>query len=224
MNGARLRWVDLCRSAALFGMIVYHAAYDLQVYHGWDLDVTRGGWKVFQIVIASSFLVISGISAAFWTRSDDAWRKGWRRGWTILSAAMLVSLATAIADPNTWVRFGILHLIALSAFLLPFLRRLHPIMLAVLGIACIALLPIDLMPAMRSVDYTPPIPWLGPILLGFAAGKVIAAHPSPPARPVLPAHPRTGTLGNLLAWPGRHSLAIYLVHQPVILAVLWLVL
>lgn len=195
-------------------MIVYHAAYDLQFFYDWNINVTHGSWKLFQIAVASLFLVVSGISAGFWTRTD-AILKGWKRGWIILSAAMLVSLATAILDEHTWVRFGILHLIALTSFIFPLLRRLHPAGLAALGIACIALLPFDLMPHVASVDYTPIVPWLGPALLGFAVGIPLSERP-------LPAHPRMGTLGDLLAWPGRHSLWIYLVHQPIMLAMIQL--
>lgn len=221
-EASRVHWLDGLRGAAILGMIVYHGAYDLQVYYQWHLDVTTGAWKIFQVTIASLFLVISGISAGFWTRSENALWKGWKRGWILLSAAMLVSLATAIADTETWVRFGILHLLALVAFLLPFLRNVHPTVLTLLGILCMALLPFDLMPHVRSVDYVPPVPWLGPVLIGFAAGiplarRTVPAHPQP-------ARPGMGTLGALFEWPGRHSLAIYLVHQPVILGVLWLFL
>lgn len=211
----RLRWLDLLRSSAILGMVVYHAAYDLQVFHGWDIDVMHGNWKLFQIGVASLFLLVSGISAGFWT-TRDAFAKGWKRGWFILSAAMLVSLVTAIADERTWVSFGILHLLALAAFLLPFLRRLHPVVLALLGIACIALLPLDLMPRIVSVDYVPPIPWLGPVLLGFAVGIPLSKRTPKPTEP--------SRMFDLPAWPGKHSLAIYLLHQPVIIAVLWMAL
>lgn len=211
----RLRWLDLLRSSAILGMVVYHAAYDLQEYYGWPFDVMHGNWKLFQIGVASLFLAVSGISAGFWTRTD-ALRKGWKRGWTLLAAAMLVSLATAILDPATWVRFGILHLLALAAFLLPFLRRLHPVAIAALGIACIALAPLDLLPVIVSVDYVPPIPWLGPALLGFAAGIPLSLRAPEKAAP--------SRALDLLAVPGRYSLWIYLLHQPVILALLWLAL
>jgi len=230
-TAARLQWLDLLRSLAILGMVVYHSAYDLQFFYEWNLNVTTGVWKIFQVCVASLFLAASGISAAFWTRSGNAFSKGWNRGWFILSAAMLVSLVTAIIDPNTWVRFGILHLIALSAFLLPFLRRLPPAIIAVLGVACIALLPLDLMPHIVSVDYVPPIPWLGPVLLGFAMGIPLAErtarnerhnHMDRSPEPFDNAQGRR--LLECLLWPGRHSLWIYLVHQPVILAVLWLVL
>ncbi len=195
-------------------MILYHGAYDLQMFYDWEVDVTRGTWKLFQIAIAGLFLAVSGISAGFWATSDDALSKGWRRGWKILSLAMVLSLVTAIIDPETWICFGILHLIALSAFLLPLLRRLHPIVISLLGIMCIALQPFDLMPHVVSVDYVPPIPWLGPILLGFAAGIPIAKHGSIDRAPSL--------LMNLLALPGKYSLWVYLLHQPIIVFFLWL--
>jgi uncharacterized membrane protein len=209
----RLRWLDLLRSSAILGMVIYHAAYDLQVFHGWDIGVMHGNWKLFQIGVASLFLAVSGISAGFWTRTD-AFGKGWRRGWFILSAAMLVSLVTAIADERTWVSFGILHLLALAAFVLPLLRRIHPVLLGVLGLLIIALAPFDLMPHVVSVDYVPPIPWLGPVLLGFAVGIPLSKRATKQTQP--------SRMFDLLAWPGKHSLAIYLLHQPVILAVLWM--
>ncbi len=228
----RLRWLDLLRSAAIVAMVFYHAAYDLDVLYGWDLNVNRGAWKVFQVCVASLFLVVSGISAGFWTRSENRYERGWRRGWQILSAAMCVSLVTALIDPGTWVRFGILHLIGVSAFLLPIVRPLRPIPIAVLGIACILLgyvaagydattnvfIPLGFIPPyFRSVDFVPVFPWMGPVLLGFAVGVPLSMRPA-----TISARPRMGTLGDLLVWPGKHSLLIYLVHQPMILGVLWI--
>lgn len=215
----RLRWLDLLRSLAIVGMIVYHTAYDLQFFYDWNLNVTTGSWKIFQVAVAALFLVVSGISAGFWATKPDALSRGFRRGLWILSAAMLVSLVTAIVDETTWVRFGILHLIALSAFILPLLRRLHPLFIAGLGILCIALTPLDLMPAMNAVDYTPPVPWLGAIVLGFAVGIPLAKRTLH-----LSTRTRVRVLLETLAIPGRYSLIIYLVHQPVILGVLWVVM
>lgn len=204
----RLRWLDLLRSMAILGMITYHTAYDLQFYHGLHtVDVTTGRWKLFQIGVASLFLIVVGISAGLWTRAE-AVKKGWKRGWRILSAAMLVSLATAIIDDRTWVRFGILHCIALSAFIVPFVRRIHPAIIVLLGAACIALEPFVPSPSFATVDWVPPIPWLGPVFLGFAVGIPLSKLPSKPTRP--------SRTFDLLAWPGKHSLGIYLLHQPII--------
>lgn len=211
----RLRWLDLLRSAAILGMIVYHAAFDLQWYHGWAMDVTVGAWHIFQVCVASLFLGISGIAAGFWTRKN-AFSKGWRRGITILIAALFVSLATAIADPTVWIRFGILHCIALAAFILPILRRLHPAIIAGLGVACIALGPLLYPPPFYTLDYVPPFPWLGPAFIGFAIGIPLSQRSWSAPKP-------SRTL-DALTWPGRHSLGIYLVHQPILLVILWLAL
>jgi uncharacterized membrane protein len=217
-HSARLLWLDLLRTAAILGMIVYHGAYDLQFFHEWSIDVTHGAWKLFQIAIASIFLAVSGISAGFWTRSTNAHAKALKRGVTILVAACAVSIVTYLVDPETWVRFGILHLIGVTSFVLPLLRRLHPAIIALLGIACIALLPFDLMPHVVSVDYVPPVPWLGPVLLGFAIGIPLSKH-APSQR-----RGQDRPLLDCVCWPGRHSLWIYLLHQPVLVAVLWLAL
>lgn len=213
----RLRWLDLLRSTAILGMIVYHTAYDLQFFHGWNLDVTVGHWKIFQVSVASLFLVVSGVSAGFWTRSHP-YRKAWTRFRTLLGAAMLVSTATYIADPRTWVRFGILHCIALAAFVLPPLRRVHPMLIAFLGITCIALMPLVPAPPFSTVDWVPPIPWLGPVLIGFAIGIPLSQR-TPNKSPIH--RTRKEVLLDALAMPGRHSLAIYLLHQPIIIGTLW---
>lgn len=209
----RLRWLDLLRSAAILGMVAYHAAYDLQEFHGWPFDVTHGNWKLFQVSIASLFLVVAGISAGFWTRSNP-YRKARARFCTLLGAAMVVSVATYVADPHAWVRFGILHCMALGALFLPPLRRLHPAIIAVLGIVVLACGPLVPAPPFASVDWVPPVPWLGPLFLGFAAGLPLARRAWKPAK--------RSRLLDALTWPGRHSLGIYLLHQPVLLAVLWL--
>ena len=212
---ARLRWLDLLRSAAVFGMIAYHAAYDLQAFHGWDIDVTAGAWKAFQIAVASLFLVVSGLSAGFWTRSEP-WFKAWERFCTLLGAAFVVSVATYVADPETWVRFGILHCIAVGSLALPAARKLHPTLVGLFGVVILAFGPLIPAPPFATVDWVPPVPWIGPMLLGFAVGIPLAARAWKPAAPSKPL--------DLLAWPGRHSLGIYLLHQPVLIALLWLAL
>ena len=142
---------------------------------------------------------------------------------------MLVSLVTAVTHGDLWIRFGILHLVGVSAFLLLPLRRAHPAAIAALGAACLAagpfvadlrvdtwlLLPFGAKPmGFSTLDYFPLLPNLGWILLGFCAGTFIAARAWNPPRP--------SRALDLLAVPGRYSLWIYLLHQPVILVVLWL--
>lgn len=65
-----------------------------------------------------------------------------------------------------------------------------------------------------SMDFIPMVPWLAPFLLGIAVAKF-----APPVR-LEPRWPQCFPV-QALAWPGRHSLAVYLVHQPVLLALVW---
>jgi uncharacterized membrane protein len=70
-----------------------------------------------------------------------------------------------------------------------------------------------------SVDYTPLLPWFGVVLIGMGVGEYLYPDGkrswSPPQVPV--------SISALLAVPGRHSLLIYLVHQPLILLLLHII-
>ena len=70
---------------------------------------------------------------------------------------------------------------------------------------------------MRPVteDYVPLAPWAGVMLIGIAAGHAFA-HGNFHALTSLGSAPQS------LQWLGRHSLAVYMVHQPILLGILWL--
>ena len=63
-------------------------------------------------------------------------------------------------------------------------------------------------------DYVPLVPWAGVVLVGIAAGHGPRTRASALLAP-LAAAPRW------LRWLGRHSLAVYMVHQPLLLGALW---
>ena len=64
-------------------------------------------------------------------------------------------------------------------------------------------------------DYVPLAPWAGVVFIGIALGNVLAAHSFGAVAPL-------ATAPAWLRWLGRHSLAVYMVHQPILLGVLWL--
>jgi uncharacterized membrane protein len=63
-------------------------------------------------------------------------------------------------------------------------------------------------------DYVPLFPWLGVVLIGVAVGHLLLER----GRAWLAA--ADSQAPGWLAWLGRHSLVIYLVHQPVIMGLL----
>jgi uncharacterized membrane protein len=69
-----------------------------------------------------------------------------------------------------------------------------------------------------SLDFLPLFPWLAPCLLGVSLATSVELR-GRSGRSRL----RTSWAGPF-GWPGRHSLAIYLVHQPILMAAFWLAL
>lgn len=231
----RLVVIDVLKGVAIAAMIVYHFAWDLSAYQLVAVDVTNElGWRIFARTIAGSFLALVGINLVLAMRRGFRPLPYFRRLVIILAAALLVSFGTWWLDPNTFVFFGILHLIfAASILALPFIHA--PVWLtlaaAVFFLAGrhVLMSPFFDSPAWYwlglspnpppTVDYVPIFPWFGVILLGVAAGRLILANPGVP----LWHWPATGRLSRILATAGRWSLAIYLIHQPVLIGGLMLV-
>ena len=231
--------LDFARGFAILLMATYHTAFDLSQFYGWDIDVLSGGWKLLARVTATLFLVIVGMGAAVsYERTKRDAPAGRLYGCAmrfikIGSAALLVSIATFVANPDTFVRFGILHLIAVSALILPLFAFLKE-RTAILGIILIALgpivhvmrndnplfLPFGIRPMVfHTVDYFPMVPWFGVILIGYAGGYFlyIRRHVETPQWGV-------STGSAIMTWPGRHALLLYLIHQPIIIGILWMLL
>ena len=243
---ARLWEIDLMRTLAIGLMVVYHIAYDVHLLAPQlALDPFEGAWRALQVTCASLFLALVGVS--YWVADQRSrsrglggvalWRRHARRGGEVLAAAVLVSLATLVAlGPEDAVRYGILHLIATAVLVvLPLTVRLGA-WNGVLGAALITVglmlkgtgsdvpgaLVLGLDPGETGVDWYPLLPWIGACLLGVAIGALLypGGERSPWLRRLAPA-PRGAALAGA---PGRHSLPIYLVHQPVLIVLTALVL
>ena len=150
-----------------------------------------------------------------------------------MGLALGITLVTHLFICRGFIVFGVLHLIGLSLLLgYPFLRLhranfifgllfiLLGIYLQNISVSFPWLLWLGLAPAdLYSVDYFPVFPWFGVILVGMSLGSQL--YPGYRRRipvPDLSCQAFVKSLGFL----GRNSLAIYLVHQPVIIALLYL--
>jgi len=230
---ARVQALDMARGTALAAMAVYHFSWDLGFYGLADLSVTSAtGWIVFARMIAGSFLALVGVSLVLAARAGIKWRGYLKRLAQVVAAAAAITIATWFAFPGTFIYFGILHAIALFSVLALVFLRLPPLLTlaaAALAFAAPWLLsgPLFDQPWLLwsglgtffppSNDYVPLFPWFGATLAGLGLGKI--AETAGLWDRLAGWRPDTGP-ARLAAFAGRHSLLVYLAHQPVLLALL----
>ncbi len=229
----RLERVDFLRGLALIGVMAYHLSWDLRYYQFvlWPID-TDWGWIAVQKALVSAFVGLSGLSLWLAHGAGINWRPFWQRFAVLLGAALLVTLATLIAYPEALVYFGVLHALALFALLGLLFLKVPPLPLTALGAGIILLGALFHDPAFNAKplswlgfwvvppytnDLVPVFPWFGVFLVGMVLGRVLT-RPAP--RPLIARPAPWGRFGRASRWVGRHSLILYLVHQPVLLAVL----
>jgi uncharacterized membrane protein len=232
VSGKKERWpaIDVARGAAIAAMVAYHFAWDLSYLGFIETDVVaHRGWQLFARSIAASFLILVGIGLVLAHGGGVRAPAFLRRLAVIGGAALGITVVTWFVFPDEYIFFGILHCIAVSSVLaLPFLRLPAAAVLAVAGFCfaapswftdprldapALAWLGLG-SEAPLTNDYVPIFPWFGFVLMGLVAGR----HVLPlAARLSAPGRLWTAAWSRGLIWAGRHSLAIYLVHQPVLL-------
>jgi uncharacterized membrane protein len=217
-------------------MIVYHTTYDLDALGGYDIDATSGGWALFADATASLFLFLVGVSLAISRVRTSL--TGWRLFGKYLARGLRIFAYGMVLTGVFWslgmgvVAFGILHLIGVSIILAyPFLQlRFTNLVLGILIFAAghyvlaqdpisenYWLLPFGVVPeGVIMPDYRPLLPWFGVVLIGLFFGNVVYAEGHRPSN--LPN--RAPLLATPLLPLGRNSLLIYLIHQPIVIAVL----
>ena len=217
----RIWEIDALRSFALCLMVFFHILVDLRDLFAYPLDYHQGIWRLTGLVAAISFILLAGVSS---TLSRSTLQHGLR----ILLAAAAVSVGTWWWDPDTYVRFGILHLLGVSLLTASSIQRLPLPLVAALSFGSAALpaflpatasspwlLPFGITPPVfTTLDYYPLFPWYGLFAAGHLAGRVLYAA----RRSLLPQPPGC----SRFLWLGRHTLAIYLLHQPLLVALLTL--
>ncbi len=231
----RFAIVDLARGVALLAMFVFHFAYDLSHFGLIETEIPADpGWRLFARLIAGSFLTLVGVSLVLATRNGLNGQAFLKRFALVAGAAVLVSVATFFAMPENFIFFGILHHVALASLLgLAFLRL--PVWLVAVTAALVFALPWFAAPdaldrvwlawlgfaqhVPPAADFVPLFPWFGCVLAGIVLARL--ALPRLDGSALARWRPRLAPL-RLIAWGGRHSLAVYLVHQPLFIGALML--
>ncbi len=234
--------IDAWRGLAIVLMISYHLCFDLNYFGVLRADFNRDPlWLASRSLIVTMFLALVGISLVLSAQREPVLRRFGYRQLRIGACALLVSAASYAMFPSTLIFFGILHFIFVASLIGMILLR-QGVPASVYGVAgALAIAaalqwsaPVfDLAPLQwvgfmthkpATEDYVPLFPWIGVVLLGMAAAQLLQNRLVPklgesPARGVaVPQNPvlRAGT------WMGRHSLAIYMLHQPILLGLLYL--
>lgn len=233
----RLELLDSIRGLVLISMILYHGIWDLVYLYGMQWPWFQSEWGyLWQQSICWTFIILSGFC---WQLG----RQHLKRGLTVLAGGVVVSVVTALVLPEQAVRFGILTLIGSGmVVLIPLQKWLDPIPPAAgmagsfllfvltrnladgyLGMAGLTLVQLPEMlyrnpltayvgmppRGFSSSDYFPLMPWLFLFVFGYFLYSFLQQHGT---------LEKFFTKGNvpLLNWMGKHSLWIYLLHQPVI--------
>lgn len=234
MRAPRLAVIDLARGLAVIAMVIYHLSWDLSWFGFVQWPVAQGfGWRLFAASIAGSFLFLAGVSLDLAHHEAIRWQAFWRRLATIAAAAAAVSLVTYFAFADSFVRFGILHSIAAASLIaLPFARlpswtvlaaALFFLTLPLWATSSVFDGPLWLWTGLgktgfASVDYVPVAPWTGVTLAGLSLSKGFRKLGVWQKLSVLGFE---GASGKGLRLTGRHSLTIYLLHQPVLYGLVW---
>ena len=234
MKKHRIWELDAARGLCLVGMIGFHFWYDLVYIFGLVPLRMPGFFRLICSFGAIPFFLISGISTFLGSRTV-------RRGIAVLCGGVAVSAVTlaghllGFAGPEIRIYFGILHCLGTCMLLWMLLRQLPDRALMILSASVLALglwlrycvraripwlLPLGVIwPEFASADYFPLMPNLAYFLVGAVIGRNVYARRQTRFPKVNTQNPAIRFLTLL----GRHSLPVYLLHQPALflLLILW---
>lgn len=239
-NLRRIDAIDTLRGVALVWMALYHFCFDLNNFGYLRLDFYRDPiWTTQRTVILGLFLLCAGCGQALAWRNGQDWPRFWRRWIWIAASAMLVSAGSWLMFPASYIYFGVLHGLAVMLVIARSTASwgvwlLLPALLA--GAAPTVLAPwlaagpwadsfngpglnwlglITRKPVTE--DYVPLLPWLSVVWFGMAFTRLWVQQGAPGS-----AWRATSGVPATLAWLGRRSLWFYMLHQPVLIGLVWL--
>lgn len=237
--------IDFFRGLAVLLMMLFHFLYDLDYFRLLTLSMNSGPLLYLGRSSAVLFILLSGTALSIsyskkkngnpdpFKAPESEFPKYLKRGLKLFSLGLLLSAVTRIFLKDQYIVFGILHFFGTASILVyPLLPLKKGNLLS--GLLCIlaglflrektfgfsTLLWLGFLPEhFRSLDYFPIFPWFGVLLLGLYLGKTL-----------YPEGRRNFAFKDLsknlpvkgLCRIGKHSLFIYLIHQPVFLALLYI--
>jgi uncharacterized membrane protein len=229
-NPGRLVCIDALRGFAIALMVVYHFCFNLGYFGLAAFDFYQDPfWLNFRTLILSLFLGLVGVSLVLASQPRLNVRRYLHRLILLVASAALVSFVTWWMFVERLVFFGVLHFIAVASLLgLLFVRAGRLNLIAGVGVILFATQYQSAWfdtPGRRWIglmthkppteDYVPLLPWIGVVMLGIFAGPYIVRWLQTHLQGIRDTAPI-----RWLALAGRHSLVIYLIHQPLLIGAL----
>ena len=234
-------WIDNIRAIAMISMIAFHAVWDLVYLYGMNWDWYRSDMAfIWQQSICWTFILLSGFC---WSFS----RNPLKQGLVVTTGGLIVTAVTLVFSYDSRVIFGVLNLIGASILLLIPLKKYFDKIPAMLGFVLTFLLfgftyginnrnlgffglkLIELPwylyknlftafigfpdPWFYSTDYFSLFPWCFLYFSGYFLHRMWKQGKVPSAKCLNKEIP-------IITWLGKHSLIIYMLHQPVIYGIL----
>lgn len=216
----RIWEIDVLRGILVIIMVVLHILFDLEFVYNIPIGYGTGFIDKIRIVVATLFIMVSGISTAFSKNS-------FKRGVVVLSAALLISFVTFIVGREYFISFGVFHLIGLCMIVSPFLKKIPTpsllILSLIIGMTQFVIPYVEVShnyffmfgfynDKFASADYYPVFPWAWAFLFGIVLSRLFYREKKSIFKFTIKENP--------IGFLGRNSLLIYLIHQPIILLLL----
>ena len=240
--------LDFLRGVALIMMLFMHMSWDVRYEFRADVfSYLEAGWfwSFVHPIIVVLFVSVSGICCTF-SRSNI------KRGLKLLAATLALVIGTYIATEyigiNCLIIFNVLAVLTCGIFLYALISfiekklKLKPdvvnLIMGLLGLyivicgcdihymdystEALVFLPVgfNIAGTPWMADYMPLFPWLGVFLIGCVIGRLCYKD----KKTMFAGRGKVmKAISRPIEFIGRHSLIIYLVHQPVVYGILYVI-
>lgn len=215
--------LDVLRGVAVVLMVVFHFGFDLAEFGYASYRTTVDlEWKVFRSVILSMFLLAVGMSSYLAYVKGINKKKLFKNLAKLSLVSVVISIGSYLAFPHAWIYFGVIHFIVIAIPLS--LIFLHiPRIALVLGLIILTVYPlgylhmdsfhelgVEYLHIPRfTVDVVSLSPWFAMVLIG-----IFVMHKN-----IFNIKLRQNKMMKKMSFLGKHSLLIYLLHQPILFAI-----
>lgn len=238
----RYHLLDALRGFAIYHVIIFHFLYDVYVVYGLEPNWPYQTWvQLWQRNGCGLFVLVSGMVFALG-------RNTFKRGLQLQILGLIITLVTVFFAPSEAIYYGILTFFGSAMWLTLLLKNLLvrvPAVAGMLSSVVCYILTKDIASGVGSFlgtrlfsfpewlyqdyfailgfysssfyssDYVPLLPHIFVFWFGMYLFAWMQAHNL--------THLLTGGDYKIFTWPGTHSLEIYILHQPILMGVCYLI-